>query len=346
MRTLRRRGIRPPFLTVLLASSLALFAVAHGHAAEINLYSTREAALVQPVIEAFTAKTGIDVRLTFIADNLSKRLAAEGDASPADVLMTIGLDKVTQLAARGLTQPLASKLLEQVPANLRSTDSQWIALSVRPRVVMVRNDVALAAIAYEDLADIRWRGKLCMRAATHQNNVALIAAFLAHHGEAATEAWLRGLKANLAHRPAGKDNDVVREIAQGTCAIGIGNTVALAQLRDGREGADWAAWARDVKAVPTAFAGGGAHVNLTGAALAKHAKNPAGARALLEFLLTPAAQEIYAAAELEYPVIASAARAPLVEAIGSFAGDSLPIDTIAAGQKAARALIEKVGFDE
>ncbi len=347
MRTLRRRGIRPPFMTMLLASSLALFAVAHGHAAEIDLYSTREAALVQPAIAAFTAKTGIDVRLTFIEDNLSKRLAAEGDASPADVLMTIGLDKVTQLAARGLTQPLASKLLEQaVPASLRGTDSQWIALSVRPRVVMVRNDSSLAAITYEDLADIRWRGKLCMRAATHQNNVALIAAFLAHHGEAATEAWLRGLKANLVHRPAGKDNDVVREIAQGTCAIGIGNTVALAQLRDGREGADWAAWARDVKAVPTAFASGGAHVNLTGAALAKHAKNPAGARAFLEFLLTPAAQEIYAAAELEYPVIASAARAPLVAAIGVFASDPLPIDTIAAGQKTARALIDRVGFDE
>jgi len=337
---------RAPRILVAALAACAI-GVAPGHAAEIDLYSSREAALVAPVIAAFTAKTGIDVKLTFIEDNLTKHLVAEGDVSPADVLMTIGLDKVTQLAARGLTQPLASAALEQaVPAPWRGASSQWIALSIRPRVVMVRNDDALAAITYEDLADIRWRGKLCMRAALHQNNVALIAAFLAHHGEAATETWLRSLKANLVHKPAGKDNDVVREIAQGTCSIGLGNTVALAQLRDGREGADWTAWARDVKAVPTAFASGGTHVNLTGAALAKHAKHPAEARAFLEFLLTPAAQAIYAAAELEYPVVAGAARAPIVEAIGAFARDPLPIDQIAAGQKAARALIAKVGFDE
>ena len=161
----------------------------------------------------------------------------------------------------------------------------------------------ITAIDYEDLADSQWRGKLCMRSLLHQNNVALVAAYLAHHGEAATEAWLAGLKANLAHKPDGKDNDVIREIAQGTCEIGIGNTVALAQLRDGREGADWRAWAMAVKAVPTAFKGGGTHVNLTGAAIAKHAPHIAGAQKFLEFLVTPPAQKMFAAAELEYPVL-------------------------------------------
>jgi iron(III) transport system substrate-binding protein len=336
---------RPIGLLLALVAAWCSFGVAAGHAEEINLYATREAPLVQPVIAAFTAATGITVNLTTIADNLVRRMQAEGDASPADVLMTIGLDKTSQFAANDLTQPIASPVLDAaIPAHLRGIG--WIALSIRPRVVMVRNDSELAAIRYEDLADVRWRGRLCMRAPTHQNNVALIAAFLAHHGADATEAWLQGIKANLAHRPDGKDNDVVRELAQGSCAIGIANTVALAQLRDGREGADWTAWARQVKAVPTSFASSGAHVNVTGAALARHAPHPAAARTFLEFLLTPAAQTLYAAAELEVPVAAAAQRDPIVAGIGTFAADTLPIDTIAARQKDALALIKKVGFGD
>jgi len=180
----------------------------------------------------------------------------------------------------------------------------------------------------------------------HQNNVALVAAYLAHHGEAATEAWLAGLKTNLAHKPDGKDNDVIREIAQGTCEIGIGNAVALAQLRDGREGAAWRDWAMAVKAIPTSFKGGGAHVNLTAAAIAKHAPHLAGARKFLEFLVTPSAQRKFAAAELEYPVPATAQRALIVAQMGSFTADAIPIDEIGRHQQAAVALIKQAGFDE
>ncbi|WP_314949006.1 extracellular solute-binding protein [Bradyrhizobium cosmicum] len=316
-------------------------------AEKITLYSTREAALVEPVAAAFTEASGISLKIVFVEDSLVKRLASEGEASPADVLLTIGLDKTTQLSTRGLTQAYASSRLEQaVPANLRGSDAQWIALAVRPRVVMARKDSGLRAIDYEDLAGPQWRGKLCMRSPLHQNNVALVAAYLAHHSEAATEAWLAGLKANLAHKPDGKDNDVIRKIAQRACEIGIGNTVALAQLRDGREGAEWSAWALEVKAVSSTFKDGGTHVNLTGAAIAKHAPHPALARQFLEFLVTPAAQRIFAAAELEYPVLPAAERAPIVAEMGSFIADATPVDEIAAHQQAAIALIKKVGFDE
>ena len=328
-------------------AAVCLAATGPSRAEDITLYSTREAALVEPAAAAFTEASGIKVNIVFVEDSLVKRLASEGTASPADVLLTIGLDKTNQLAGRGLTRAFASTTIEQaVPANLRGDGAQWLALSVRPRVVFVRKASALAAVAYEDLADPRWRGKLCMRTALHQNNVALVAAYLVHHGDAATETWLTGLKANLAHKPDGKDNDVIREIAQGTCEIGIGNTVALAQLRDGREGADWRAWALEVKAVTTIFKGGGAHVNLTGAAIAKGAPHPAAAKKFLEFLLTPAAQKIFAAAELEYPVLTTAERAPIVAGIGAFAADATPIDQIAAQQQAAIALIKKVGFDD
>ncbi|WP_050425770.1 extracellular solute-binding protein [Bradyrhizobium tropiciagri] len=332
---------------LLAAVAATAFACTAVRADELTLYSTREANLVEPVIAAFTAATGTKVRSVFVEDSLVKRLTSEGNDSPADVLITIGLDKTTQLVTHGLTQPLASSVLDRaVPANLRGGGGQWIALAVRPRVVLTRNDSSLAAIDYEELSDPKWRGKLCMRPAAHQNNVALIAAYLAHHGTDATESWLAGLKDNLAHKPTGKDNDVVREIAQGRCEIGIGNTVALAQLRDGREGNNWRGWADAVKAVPTAFTGGGSHVNLTGAAMARHAPHPAAARAFLEFLVTPAAQTIFAAAELEYPVLATARRAPIVEGIGSFAADALPVDEIAAHQAAAVTLIRKAGFDE
>lgn len=339
-------AVRHKAIAVLVAMASACAAAA-SRAEEMTLYSTREAALVAPVVAAFTEATGVRVKIVFVEDSLVKRLVSEGERSPADVLLTIGLDKTTQLVDRGLTRALASAPVEQaVPAQLRGSTAQWFALAIRPRVAFVRKGSALAQIDYEDLVDPRWRGKLCMRSALHQNNVALVAAFHVHHGDAATEAWLAGLKANLAHRPEGKDNDVIREIAEGRCEIGIGNTVALAQLRDGREGADWRASAEMVEAVPTVFKDGGAHVNLTGAALAKHAPHPEVAQKFVEFLVTPAAQRIFAAAELEYPVLDSARQAPIVADIGAFTADAVPIDGIAAHQQAAIVLIKKVGFDE
>jgi iron(III) transport system substrate-binding protein len=332
------------FLIALVSTWLS-YGMTTGRAEEINLYSTREPQLVEPVIASFTAATGITVKLTYIEDNLVTRMKAEGDASPADVLMTIGLDKTSQFAANDLSQPTSSALLDRaIPPQLRGRE--WISLSVRPRVVVVRNDSPQGAIRYEDLADPRFRGQLCIRSPLHQNNVALIAAYLVHHGADATEAWLRGIKANLAHAPEGKDNDVIRQLAEGRCSIGIANTVALAQLRDGREGAEWTAWANKVKTVPTTFERGGTHVNLTGAALAKHAPHRAAALKFLEFLVTPAAQKLYAAAELEYPVTSDAESAPLVAAMGAFPSDTLDIDQIAASQKAAIALIRKVGFEK
>jgi iron(III) transport system substrate-binding protein len=332
---------------VALIALASACAAAASRAEEITLYSTREAALVAPVVAAFTETSGIKVNVVFVEGSVVKRLVSEGETSSADVLLTIGLDKTTQLSTRGLTQAFTSPLLEQaVPANLRGSDGQWFALAIRPRVVMVRNDNALTAIDYEDLAGPRWRGKLCMRSPLHQNNVALVAAYLAHHGEAATQAWLAGLKVNLAHLPDGKDNDVIREIAQGMCEVGIGNTVALAQLLDGREGDGWRGWAMAVKAIPTTFKGGGTHVNLTAAAIAKHAPHLVGARKFLEFLITPSAQRIFAAAELEYPVLATAERAPIVAKMGPSIADELPIDEIGRTQKAAVALIRKADFGE
>lgn len=326
-------------LAFILTNSLA------ASAEELNLYSTREAALVKPVADAFSKATNIKVNTTFIEDNLSKRVIGEGKTSRADVLLTIGLDKTSQFATLGLTQPIKSATLDKaIPFELRDRGRAWFGIAMRPRVVVAGSDSALSSITYQDLAKPEWRGKLCMRTVLHQNNVALVAAYLLHNGAPATEAWLKGLKANLAGLPEGKDNDVIRRIAQGRCAIGIANTVALAQLRDGREGADWKADADRVKAVPTTFRNRGTHMNLTAVGIAKHAPHKAAALKFVEFLITDEAQKLFAEAELEYPVTKSGERAPIVESIGSFPIDDRPIDQIATTQKAAVDLIRKAGF--
>lgn len=314
-------------------------------AEEISLYTTRDAALVKPVTDAFTKAAGIAVNITFIEDNLSKRVTGEGERSPADVLLTIGLDKTSQFASLGLTQPIKSTALEEaIPHELRDRGDAWFGIAIRPRVVVVRSNSALSSINYEDLAKPEWRGKLCMRTVLHQNNVALVAAYLLHNGAPATAAWLEGLKTNIAGLPEGKDNDVIRRIAQGQCEIGIANTVALAQLRDGREGADWKTDADKVKAVPTTFRNHGTHMNVTAVGISKHAPHKAAALKFVEFLVTDDAQKLFAEAELEYPVIKTGTRAPIVDAIGSFSIDDLPLDLIATTQKAAVDLIRKAGF--
>jgi len=337
-----RHWNRLPTLLLAFASTLLSSAVS---AEELNLYTTREAALVKPVTDAFTKVTGITVNTTFIEDNLSKRVASEGKTSPADVLLTIGLDKASQFASLALTQPIKSATLEKtIPFELRDRARMWFGIAMRPRVVVARNESALSSITYEDLAKPEWRGKLCMRTVLHQNNVALVAAYLLHNGAPATEAWLKGLKTNLAGLPEGKDNDVIRRIAQGRCEIGIANTVALAQLRDGRDGADWKADADKVKAVPTTFRNRGTHMNVTAVGIAKHAPYKVLALKFVEFLVTDEAQKLFAEPELEYPVTKTGERAAIVKEIGNFPIDDRPIDQIATTQKAAIDLIRKAGF--
>ena len=235
----------PRTLRLLRASLLAtlLLSGAACAAGEVNLYTTREPGLIQPLLDSFTRKTGIQVKTVFVRDGLLERVKAEGARSPADVLMTVDSGNLLDLVTGGQTQGIRSQALESaIPAHLRGRTGHWYALSLRDRVLYARKDLALAGFRYEDLADPKWKGKVCIRSGQHPYNTSLIAAMIAHQGEAKTEAWLRGVKANLARKPAGGDRDVARDILAGICDIGIPNAYSVGNMRTAAAGTEARQW--------------------------------------------------------------------------------------------------------
>jgi len=317
-------------------------------AAEVNLYSTREPGLVQPLLDSFTQETGIKVNTVFLSKGLAERVAAEGGSSPADVLMVVDIGNLVDLVKRGVTQPIRAAALEDaVPAALRDPDGNWVALSLRARAILVSKErVKDPPTTYEALADQRWRGKVCMRAGQHPYNTALFAAMIAKEGEAAATEYLTALKANLARRPGGGDRDVARDILAGICDVGLSNTYYAGLMLSGAGGPEQKRWGEATRVIlPTFKDGAGTHVNVSGAALARHTPNRTEAIRLLEFLATSDAQRIYANANFEYPVRAGVPRDPIVEGFGTLKIDSTPLAAIAAKREAASLLIDRIGFD-
>jgi iron(III) transport system substrate-binding protein len=328
--------------------ALALFGFAGAaKAQEVNLYTVREPGLVRPLIEAFTKKTGIKVNTIFMNDGLAERVQAEGARSPADVLMTVDVARLVEIAEKGIAQPIRSETLESaIPAQLRDAEGRWFALSMRARLVYVAKDrVRDEAITYEDLADPKWKGKLCIRSGQHPYNIALISAYIAHHGEAAAETWLRGVKANLARRATGGDREVARDILGNLCEAGVGNSYYIGLMRSGAGGPDQLKWGDAIKVLLPTFKTGGTHVNASGAAIAKNAPNRDNAVKFLEFLVSDEGQKIYTQDNFEYPVKSGAMVNPIIAALGSLQPDTKNLSEIARHRRAASMLVDKVGFD-
>lgn len=339
----------------LFATSAAWLAItalpAQAAADELTLYTTREPALIQPLISAFSAQSSIKVNTVFVKDGLLERVKAEGARSPADVLMTVDIGNLMDLVDGGVTQPVKSAALESaIPANLRGTDGQWFSLSLRARVLYADKNLPLASFRYEDLANPKYKGKVCIRAGQHPYNTALVAALIAHDGEAKAEQWLRGVKANLARKATGGDRDVARDILGGICDVGLANSYYVGQMKSSKEGTDARKWGDAIKVVRPTFANaksGGTHVNISGAAVAKNAPQRANAVKLLEFLVSEPAQALYAQTNYEYPVRKGVALDPIIAStIGELKVDPLPLTEIAKYRKQASALVDKVGFDQ
>jgi len=338
-----------PGATPATAPGQPVGASTRAEAGEVNLYTTREPGLVQPLLDAFSAETGVVVNTVFVRDGLPERLRAEGERSPADVLMTVDTGNLLDLVAGGHTRPVQSSVLDAaIPAQLRGQDGHWYALSLRDRVLYVDKSLALDTFAYEDLADPQWKGRVCIRSGQHPYNTSLFAAMIAHNGAAATETWLRGVKANLARAAAGGDREVARDILGGICDIGIANAYYVGRMKNEPEGSEQRAWGDAIKVIRPVFAGagdGGTHVNISGAAVARHAPNAANAVRLLEYLVSDQAQSLYARANYEYPVKAGVALDPVVEGFGPLKIDGLPLTRVVENRKQASELVDRVGFD-
>ena len=350
---LRATG-RSPLRALSSLVSIACLAAAAlpAQAAEsLTLYTTREPGLIQPLLSAFTATTKIQVNTVFVKDGLLERVKAEGARSPADELMTVDAGNLLDLVEGGVTHTLKSAVLESaIPANLRGADGQWFGLSMRARVLYADKAMKINSFRYEDLADPKWKGKVCIRAGQHPYNTALIASLIAHDGEAKTEQWLRGVKANLARKATGGDRDVARDILGGICDIGLANSYYVGQMKASKEGSDARKWGDAIQVIRPTFANaksGGTHVNISGASVAKNAPQRANAVKLLEFLVSESAQSLYAQANYEYPVRKGVALDPIIgQAIGELKVDPLPLTEIAKYRKQASALVDKVGFDQ
>lgn len=331
----------------LMGSALLFaFGASTAYAAEVNLYTTREPGLIKPLLDTFTQSTGITVNTIMLKDGLAERVASEGESSPADVLMTVDFGNLYDLAEKGLTQPIKSTVLETaIPAQLRDPEGNWFALSQRARVLYANKDLDLTSFNYEDLADPKWKGKICIRSGQHPYNTALFASYIVHHGKAETEKWLQGVKDNLGRKAGGGDRDVARDILGGLCEIGIGNSYYVGLMRSGKGGPEQEKWGEAIKVILPTFKDGGTQVNISGAGIAKHAPNKAEAVKLLEFLVSDEAQGIYAKANYEYPVKAGASIDPLIAELGELKPDAVPLTEIAKARKTASELAEKVGFD-
>jgi iron(III) transport system substrate-binding protein len=331
---------------LLASATLALLAAAttHAQANEVNVYTYREAQLIQPLLDAFTQDTGIKTNVVAASSGLEQRIKAEGANSPADVLLTVDIGRLQEAVDLGITQPVKSAVLEKaIPAQYRDPNGHWFGISMRARVVYASKErVKQDAITYEELADSKWKGKICIRSGQHIYNNALFAAYIAKHGEAKAEEWLRGLKANLAQKPSGGDRETARDVAAGKCDIGIGNTYywALMLKNPGQK-----PWADATRVILPTFQGGGTHVNLSGVVLAKNAPNKADAIKLMEWLVSEKAQHMYADVNYEYPVLAGVAVNKTIAGYGALKPDAMPISKIAEHKKAAATLVDKVGFD-
>ncbi len=340
---------RPHLLrTAALAAAFAFGALPALADGEVNVYTTREPGLIQPLLESFTAETGIKANVVFIKEGLAQRVESEGANSPADVLSVVDYGNLIELVDRGLTQPVTSPALEAgIPANLRDPAGQWFGLSMRARVIYAAKDrVTDAALTYEDLADPRFKGKVCIRSGQHPYNTSLIAAMIAKDGTDAATQWLEGLRANLARTPSGGDRDVARDILAGLCDVGVGNSYYVGLMRSGKGGDDQKAWGDAIRVIlPTFKDKAGTHVNISGAAVAKNAPNRDNAVKLLEYLASEKAQALYAEANYEYPVRPGVAADPLIAALGPLTVDPLPLIEIAKHRKEASELVDATGFD-
>lgn len=323
-------------LAALLAVPLAPAAVA-----DITVYSARKEHLIKPLFDAYTAKTGIPIRyVTDKAGPLLARLKAEEANTPADILVTVDAGNLWQAAHQGVLAPLESRALEaNVPDHLQDPQNRWFGLSVRARTLVYSPERVRPQdlSTYEDLADPEWKGRLCLRTSKKVYNQSLVAMLIARHGAEKSAQIVRGWVDNLATPPFSNDTKVMQAIAAGQCDVGIVNSYYFGRLQKKDPAIELALFWPNQQ-------GSGVHVNISGAGITRHAKQPQQARQLLEWLSGEEAQRLFAGLNMEYPANPAVATDPLVAAWGEFKGDEINVSKAGELQADAVMLMDRAGY--
>ena len=326
-------------LLAVCASAIGLSSFAQ--AEEVVVYSARNEQLIKPLFDAYTKQTGVQIK--FVTDKegpLMERLKAEAANTPADMLITVDAGNLWQAANQGLLQPVASTTLNtNIPVHLRDPKNQWFGLSVRARTIFFNSQKLKAAdlSSYEDLADAKWKGKLCLRTSKKVYNQSLTAMLIDEHGEAKAEQIIKGWVANLATDVFADDTKMLEAIAAGQCEVGIANTYYYGRLMEKKPNLPIAIFWANQNAK-------GVHVNVSGAGITKYAKNPAGAQKLLEWLSSDKAQNLFTDLDMEYPANPTVKADPKLVAWGPFKQNLINVNKAGELQAAAVKLMDRAGY--
>lgn len=330
-----------------LAVSFALVPMLASADSEVSLYSARKEKLIKPLLDKFTASTGVAVNLlTGKADALLKRLEVEGKNSPADLFITTDAGRLYRAKVAGVLQKVESDVLDKaISSNLRDKDGMWFGLSQRARPIMyVKNRVKPEELStYEALADEKWKNRICIRGSGNIYNQSLVASMIANIGAEKTEAWAKKFVANFARPPRGGDRDQIKAAAAGQCDIAIANTYYLGKMIHGKDEAQKKA-ADAVAIFWPNQADRGAHVNVSGIAMTKSAKHKENAKKLMEFLVNEESQEWYASANHEYPVREGVKSTDTLISWGEFKADSLNLSNLGELNAEAVQLMDRAGW--
>ena len=316
-------------------------------AESLGIYTHRQPFLLEPILEAYTKKTGVEFQTVYAPKGLAARLEAEGERTDADLVLTVDISRIKELADTGLLAPLASDILNKhVPSYLRDTNDRWTALSLRARIIAVSKDrVGKQAITtIEDLASPKWQGRVCSRKGSHVYNRAVLASLIAHNGKEAAKNWTLGLVDNLARRPQGNDRAQAKAIYSGQCDVALMNTYYYGKMKFAKDKPEQQKWADSIEIAFFNQDGRGQHVNISAAGITQGSKRKELARAFLEWVTSEEAQQIYTKVNFEYPVNPNAQLSEEVASWGTFNMDMLPMNVIADNSPEAQRIINETGW--
>jgi len=328
------------FLMLFMSSNTLL-------AENIGIYTHRQPFLLEPILQAYTKKTGIEFQTVYAPKGLATRIETEGSNTKADLVLTVDISRIKELADTNLLEPISSKIINKnVPAHLRDDEDTWTALSLRARIIAVSKErVGREAITtIEDLALPKWKGKVCSRRGSHVYNRAVLASLVAHNGYEAAKEWTLGFVNNLARRPQGNDRAQAKAIFTGQCDVALMNTYYFGKMKYSKDHPEQREWANAMEIAFINQKGRGQHMNISAAGILKGSKNKQLAREFLEWLTSEEAQAIYTEINFEYPVNPKASFSEEVASWGKFKMDKLPLTEIAEQSPNAQKIINEIGW--